>query len=232
MAQSAVAPLIPNVGTLNEAIAGTQATTFTATDRQMIKELAGEINRDRSFKEIFSNKGLLPEVENEETTVKPKQDLKIIEKRQRENKYMLKHVPLATPRERVEISDQDSEAEALRIDSAAETTVAENTAAPLSQATATLIKELNLNPSEMYNKFALEQDQLHSLICRIKELHLKRLLCGSQKEFNALSERIKEETLSSSLPDARPWLEEQLDILTRSAAEYKSKLTESLKKFQ
>jgi hypothetical protein len=95
-----------------------------------------------------------------------------------------------------------------------------------------LAKELNLSPVEIFDKFLVEQKELHSLISRIKELHLKRLLTNSTKEFKKLSELIRKETLASARPEARAWVEEQLEKLTHSALEYKQRLSQSLKEFQ
>jgi len=98
----------------------------------------------------------------------------------------------------------------------------------LHKETAAIAKELNLNPSEILDKFALEQKDLHSLIYRIRELHLKRLLCDRREEFESLSDLIKKDTLAAGKPEARKWLEAQLDQLTRGAAEYKLKFLRSL----
>lgn len=101
--------------------------------------------------------------------------------------------------------------------------------AEMRKETAALIKELNLDPAELYDKFALEQQDLHNLVYRIKELHLNRLLSTTRGEFEELTEEIKKETLAAGRPEAHEWLESQLDKLTRDATEYKSKLKKSMR---
>lgn len=224
MAQQVIAPVIPNIGLQGEAVAGSSAVIFTATDRQIIKERAGEIDKTRSFKELFMKKEeLTPKVENEESTVNPEPDLKELEGRRREHRRMLKHSPMTVPREQVEISILPKR---VNLETVKVETKKENQ--QLHQDTAKIIKELNLNPAEIFDKFALEQKELHGLIFRIKELHLKRLLSNTREEFDELSQVIKQETLAAGRPEAREWLEEQVDTLTKGAAEYKLKLLKSL----
>ncbi|MBI5078608.1 hypothetical protein HZB08_01110, partial [Candidatus Saganbacteria bacterium] len=93
MAEPIITPVIPNLSLQAEAVAGSSSAIFTATDRQIIQELAGEIRRDRSFKEVFFSKELTPKVENEQSTVRPGQDavVKAIESRQKEHRRMLKY---------------------------------------------------------------------------------------------------------------------------------------------
>ncbi len=243
MAQQVIAPVIPNFGPQAEAIAGNQSVTFTATDRKIIEERGGTVDRAKSFKEVFFNRDTTQKVENEESTIRQEQDLNALESRRREHRTMLKHSPLAAPREHVEISNGKPEENVIIppvvIRKPAETpklvnleTVQVGTKKEdqqLRQDTAKIIKELNLNPAEIFDKFALEQNELHGLIYRIKELHLKRLLSNTREEFDELSQVIKQETLAAGRPEAREWLEVQLESLTRSAAEYKQKLTNSLK---
>ena len=227
-----IVPILPNAGLLNEAMAGAQSVTFTATDRQIIKDITGEdeIDRNRSFSELFFKRELTPKVENEETTVKPEQDVKALEGRWREHRSMLKHSSIAVPREHVEISEEIPEK--VIISPTVEEPTTQKTVGgekvELHKETAAIAEELNLNPADIIGKFALEQKELHVLICRIKELHLKRLLCSDQKEFDRLTETIRKETLAAGRAEARPWLESQLDQLTQSAAEYKLNLQESL----
>lgn len=238
MAQQVIAPVIPNAGPLSEAIAGSQAVTFTATDRKIIEEKGGTIDRARSFKEVFFKKDVTHKVENEESTVRHEQDLRSLEGRRREHHQMLKNSPMTAPREHVEISNGTAEEVIIPpavIRKPAETPVKvdlEKVEVPakteMRKETAALIKELNLDPAELYDKFALEQQDLHNLVYRIKELHLKRLLSTTRGEFEELTEEIKKETLAAGRPEANEWLESQLDALTRGAAEYKLKLIKSL----
>jgi hypothetical protein len=242
MAQQVIAPIIPNFGPQAEAIAGSQSVTFTATDRKVIEERGGTVDRAKSFKDIFFNRDTTQKVENEESTIRQEQDIKALESRRREHRTMLKHSPLAVPREHVEISNGKPEENVIIppviIRKPAETpklvnleTVQVETKKEdrqLHQDTAKIIKELNFNPAEIFDKFALEQKELHGLIYRIKELHLKRLLSNTREEFEELSQIIKQETLAAGRPEAREWLEEQVDTLTKGAAEYKLKLLKSL----
>jgi len=233
------------------AIAGSQAVTFTATDRKVIEERSGgEVNKALSFLEVFSQKQpLSPKVENEQSTVKPRQDIKELEGRYKDHHSMLKHSTLIIPHERVEITGETPETLLMKegrhtptpeqlpkIDDyekqkekriEPETKAEEKTEIHLK--TAAIAKELNLNPSEIFDKFSLEQNELYSLVTRIKELHLKRLLCNTREEFTKLSEEIKKETLASARDEARTWLESQLSTLTRGAAQYKLSLLRSLK---
>lgn len=238
MAQQLIAPIVPNVSPQGEAIAGSSAVIFTASDRQIIKERAGEIERGKSFKEIFFKREITPKVENEQSTVKPEQDLKALENRRREHRRMLKHSPLTLPQEHVEITEQTPEEllQPTTLEHTNETVlitpsyekVELGNKQEFSHKTEAILKELNLNPNELYNKLSLEQEELHSLVYRIKELHLKRLLSTSPKEFEKLTEEIKNSTLASAKPEAREWLTQQLDQLTRRAAEYKINLIKSL----
>ena len=104
----------------------------------------------------------------------------------------------------------------------------EKTGPQINIETAKLAKELNLDAGEMFDKFALDQEALHGLIYKIKELHLKRLFSGTSEEFETLTKEIKQETIASGRPEAREWLSTQLDGLTKEAAEYKLKLLKSL----
>ena len=226
--------MIPNISYQAEAVAGSSSVIFTATDRKIIEERGREkIDRTRAFKEIFSGKELMAKVENEETTIKPEPDIKELEGRYRDHQRMLKNSPLAPHQEKAEISNPE-EAPAMQPDVAEKSTAAmphprgNSEKVELHKETAALAKELNLNPNEILDKFALEQKDLHSLIYRIKELHLKRLLCDRREEFEFLSDQIKKDTLAAGKPEARKWLEAQLDQLTRGATEYKLKFLRSL----
>jgi len=105
-------------------------------------------------------------------------------------------------------------------------------AAELTAETVLMAKELKFNPTELFNKLAIEQDQLHYLISRIKELHLQRLLAETKDDFYKITERIRLESLTGINKEARLWLEAQLDKLTLGAAEYKHSLLQSLQKME
>jgi hypothetical protein len=227
------------MGGQEAAVAGSSAVIFTATDKKVIEERGGRIDRNLSFLEALKERPLTPEVENEETNVKPHQDIKELEGRHREHQRILKHSTLYVPREQVEIKHElpDAYEESREIvlepekkprplspESKEETKVIEKTVA--------IAKELKLNPSEIFDKFALEQKELYHLISRIKDLHLKRLLTESQADFENLTEEIKKETLASAKAEAQTWLEAQLDKLTLDAAEYKLNLLKSLQSME
>ncbi|KPJ64142.1 hypothetical protein AMJ44_13325 [candidate division WOR-1 bacterium DG_54_3] len=234
-----IVPIIPNMGGQEAAVAGSSAVIFTATDKKVIEERSGRIDRNRSFLEALKERPLTPEVENEETNVKPHQDIKELEGRHREHQRILKHSTLYVPREQVEIKNELPDAYEESKEVALEP---EKRALPLSpeskeetkiiEKTVAIAKELKLNPSEIFDKFALEQNDLYSLISRIKDLHLKRLLTENQSEFEGLTEEIRKGTLSSAKAEAQAWLEAQLDKLTLDAAEYKLNLLKSLQSME
>jgi hypothetical protein len=248
-----IAPVIPNVGLQAEATAGNQSVTFTATDRKIIEERGGVAEKGSDFKALFMRRDFTSKVENEQSTVKQEQDLAALEDRKREHAKMLKHSNIINPHDKVEVKGDlppdtsaimpapiirrvstepvltSLEEVALHQKEKEEEKEKEKEQAPqMHKETAKLAKELNLNPAELYDKFALEQDELHSLIYKIKELHLKRLLTSSRQEFAELTEEIKQETLASGRPEAHDWLSKQLDALTRESAEYKEKLRRSI----
>lgn len=225
MVQQSVAPIIPNMSNQVEAVAGSSAIIFTATDRKIIEERTGEIDRKRSFKEIFQNKPLAPKVENEQTTIKPERNIKELEGRYRDHRQMLKHATATVPRERVEISSPPSTSSEKE-----NKTVSEGD--NLHKETLAMVKELKLDHAELHAKFSLDQKELFGLISRIKELHLKRLLSEDPREFKMLSEKIKTETLHFAKEEARTWVEARLDELTKGAAEYKLGILKSLQSIE
>jgi hypothetical protein len=167
-------------------------------------------------------------------------DMRTLESRRQEHRRMLKHATVMNPQEKVEISDGDEvSVEAIipapiirKVEekpvAVSLETVEVNKENNIHHETAAIIRELNLDPAELYDKFALEQSELYTLVYKIKELHLKRLLSTERQEFESLSAEIKQETLAAGRPEARSWLESQLNGLTREAAEYKLKLVKSL----
>jgi len=219
-----------------EAIAGSSAIIFTSTDREIIKARGGEeVDRARSFREIFSNHGLTPKVENEQSIINPETDIKELENRQRRHQNILKNSVITVPRERVAITEDklsnaplSAEITPEPVQTSAPTSALEPPKEELHPETAAIAKELNLNPAEIFDKFSLEQNELYTLVYRIKELHLKRLLCSGHQEFIDLSEEIKSATLKAGKPEAKAWLEDQLDKLTNEAANYKLRLLNSL----
>ncbi len=85
----------PNVGGLSEAMAGSQAITFTATDRKIIEERGGTIDKKISFKDAILQKKdrLLPEVENEQSLINPDVNVAELQNRQQHHQEMLKRSP-------------------------------------------------------------------------------------------------------------------------------------------
>jgi len=230
MAEPIINPV--NTGSQAEAMAGAQALTFTATDRKVIAERSGgEINKTKSFKEIFADKPLSPKVENELTSVEPQMDVTEIEGKLKEHQKMLKNSPIISHRDKVIITNVSPDQAEIRGEEKSEDneTVPAAPADPkLHQETLAIARELNLDPTQLFAKLELEQKELHSLIIKIRDLHLKRLLCANRQDFAALSAEIEKETLASARPEARAWFQEQLKELKKSAAEYKLNLVKSL----
>jgi len=228
MPNQAIAPIIiPNIGNQEAAVAGSSAAIFTATDRKLIEERTGEIDRSQTFREIFQNKPLSPKVENEETRIKSEPDVTELEGRYQDHRRMLKHSTLYTPQDLIEINeklpDHYEEEKALKPEAQPST---------IHNKTAALAKELKLDYLELVDKFSLEKNELFSLISHIKELHLKRLLCEDHTEFDTLTSRIKQDSLGSAKPEARAWVEAQMDKMTSEAAEYKIGILNSLQSME
>ncbi|MFA4884169.1 MAG: hypothetical protein WC601_00095 [Desulfotomaculaceae bacterium] len=245
MAEPIRVPLIPAAGSTEAAMAGVQGIVFTATDRKLIEDRTGaEINKTSTFLEAMSKKqSITDRIEDEhsevnshvEIGVKPPQDVKGLKRRIKDHDRIIKYSNITAPHERVEITGITPEAE-LAAEERPTTDPAKTATPPVDSQphsemiakTTAIAKELNLNPAELFDKFALEQSQLFSLVAKIKDLHLKRLLAGSRAEFESFSDEIKRETLASVREEARDWLDHQLDGLTRGAAEYKLNLLKSL----
>ena len=229
-------------------MAGVQAAIFTATDRKVIEDRTGaEINKTDTFLTAMGKKQSISErIEDEqaevntniEVTAKPALDVRGIENRIKDHNRAIKYSPVSPPHDRVEITELTPE-EKLAAEEppiAGQAALPETEVKPVSNQphaemiakTAALAKELNLDPAELFDKFALEQSQLYTLVAKIQELHLKRLLAGSRADFESLSAEIKRETLASVREEARDWLEHQLDGLTKEAAEYKLNLLQTL----
>jgi hypothetical protein len=241
MTNPTIAPIIPNIGNQEAAVAGSSGIIFTGTDRKIIEERSGRIDRNQSFIDLLKERPLTPEVENEETNVKPQQDVKQLEGRYRDHRQMLKHATLYTPKEEVEITNklpdnyERSKEMMLEPESRKPSQTAAKAASEdkmVNQKTIAIVKELKLDPSQILDKFAIEQRDLHSLVSQLKERHLKRLLTDDRSEFERLSKEIQKETISAAKPEARAWLGAQLDKLTLDAAEYKLNLIKSLQKME
>lgn len=234
MAEQAISGINPNISAQAEGIAGSAAVNFTGTERKIIEEMGGQLDPKTSFEELFKNKPLNAKVENQETTIKRHQDINKLERQVVDHRKMLKESPYLVPRERVEIKKElpdtfeESEKPIAAVSDEDSTSIKKKKDQNLHENTVAIVRELNLDPSEIMDKFNLEQKELLSLVSRIKDLHLKRLLTESEVEFNSVSDAIKRASLSSAKPEAREWLSSQLDKLTREAAIYKLKLSKSL----
>ena len=220
-----VAPLIPNVGNNEAAIAGSSGAIFSAQDRKIMKEIGAEKTK-RSFREIFAKKPLNGKVDYEEVTLRAKEIAKDLsrEKDRNDHQQLLKRAIMSKPKERVKLSQEAQDQATVPVDkhvpSAKEKELHEKTIA--------LVKELKLNADDLIGKFALNQEELLRLIYRIKDLHLKRLLTDSQNDFVRLSKQIKIETLAAAKPEEKNSLTGQLNQLTSDAAHYKLRLLESI----
>ncbi|MFH1684300.1 MAG: hypothetical protein ABIA67_05420 [Candidatus Margulisiibacteriota bacterium] len=228
MLQQGIAPITPNMGGQEAAVAGSSAAIFTASDRKLIEEMGGGVNnKKRAFINLFKDKPLTAKVENEESNVQPHQTVRELEENFHEHRHRQKHSALSIPREKVEISNKspDNYEEEQQTKAEPETSTP---ATKINEETAALAKEIKFNPDEIFDKFTLEQKELHSLISRIKELHLKRLFTNDKNEFKDLTEEIKKSTLRSAKAEAKDWLEAKLDILTLEAAKYKLGILKAL----
>lgn len=187
MVEQVVAQIIPNMGGQEAAVAGSQAVVFTATDRKLIEERGGRIDRNVSFLDILKDRPLTPEVENEETNIKPEIDLKELEGRKRDHRQMLKHSTLYTVEEKVEIKNElpDNYEETRPLKPEPETPVLSReikTDLPPQEEKKVKVKTVVVpentkedNPARAFDELSKEQKKLHTLKLRIKEYHLKRL---------------------------------------------------------
>ena len=242
MANQIIAPILPGMGPQAEAVSGSQAVIFTETDRKIIQERSGEINKKLSFKELLSQRPLTQKVENEQTTIKPEENVRELEERYREHQKMLKNSPLIVHKDHIYIKNeqpsQEREETTTQLEpgyitkdknpSTSKNDHSDQIDHQLHKETIAIAKELKLDPSELFDKFSLEQKELFGLVARIKDLHLKRLLSETHEDFDAFSKQIKQETFALVKPEAHNWLENQLDRLTFFAAEYKLSLMKSL----
>jgi hypothetical protein len=235
MADQVIAPIIPNLGAQSEAISGSQGAIFTATDRQVIKERSGEVDPAKTFKELFLKRDLTPKVENEQSTVNPEMDLEAMESRQRAHRRMLKYSAITAPHEHVELSGQVQE-EAVAMTPPEVTIGASNRSPGISNQPPITNDKAHVDKREIkvpreaedYDRIAAEQKQLNNIMSRIQELNFKRVLCDNEAEFEKLSEEIKQSTLAASQPEARSYLEAKVDAITKTTAEYKLKVLQSL----
>jgi hypothetical protein len=238
MVEQVLAPIIPNLGPQAEAMSGAQGISFTATDRQIIKERSGEVDPTKTFKEVFFKRDITHKVENEQSTVNPEMDLRAMESRRKEHKRILKYSAITAPHEHVEISGEERKEEVVmtppEVSLSAEVAVAapspsrvEADQPSVQPAAETTVSQAE--PSAAYDQLTQEQKNLESIVSKIKDMHFKRLLCTTQEEFERLTVEIKTATLAAERPEARDYLEPKIDLLTKLTAQYKLKLVRSLK---
>ena len=84
----------PNINPINinpqaEAIAANSGAIFTAADRKIIKEIAGETNPRKSFKDILMTKPLTQKIDSEKLTTKPVKDIMVAKNQYQE--YHIRH---------------------------------------------------------------------------------------------------------------------------------------------
>ncbi|MFH1386100.1 MAG: hypothetical protein ABIH50_00325, partial [bacterium] len=198
----------------------------------------GLLSPGKTFLQTIASQGvgeIAAKVENEEPTINEDRNQASLKGRIKEHHHIMKHSVVTAPKEHVDILEGNVPVvtpapmptpmpEAETPDNISINKKEEE----LKKETVVLAQELNLNSSDLTNKFALQQKDLHNLIFKIRELHLKRLLCATKQEFESITEEITKETLAGLKAEATEWMLSSLNNLTKSAAEYKLKLTDSM----
>jgi len=245
MPDPVINPLASNMGMQGEAFAAASEITLTQTDRKMIEEMGGILEPRKPFIDVFKDKPLLPTVENQETTIKlPQQNAMAIASQFEQHRKMLKHSATPGHREHVTISSKAPDKLGEKKEEIPPAPLLEEKSGPPKEETAKpvdpeqhavaseIARELNLNPAELFDKFNLEQKELFSLVSRLRELHFKRLLCGTLQEFESLSKEILASSMRSAKPGEQAWLEKQLNRLALEAANYKLGIFNSLQNME
>lgn len=237
------------MGGQEAAVAGSQGVVFTATDRKIIEERGGGVDRARHFIDVLKDRPLTPEVENEETSARPEQDIHELEGRYREHRSMLKHSALYVPEERVEINselpDDYQETAPIMIEPESPTLTRSAGPAPTPEPEAEkkVAKKIRVEkpqpadraeakPAELFDKLNQEQEKKHSIRSRVRTLHLQRLFSNDEDEFKELTAAISRELIASTADSGRPYLEAKLQELTLGTALYKLKLLTSLESME
>lgn len=245
MIEQVIAQIAPNMGGQEAAVAGNQAVVFTAQDRKVIEERGGEIDKEKTFLEVLKKRPLTPEVENEETNIRPQADSKELKGRYKDHRTMLKHANIYTPREHVEINNELPEkyepSQPIRVepetsDLSAEVKTKEHPEIakivdkkPKTKKSAKP-KAKQMDQGKAYEQMVAGQKKLASVKSVVKGLQIKRLFTESQQDFFSISVEIKEKTLAAAPEQARAYLAARLDSVTRQSAEYKLNLLRSLEK--
>ena len=220
-------PAIPRIGPSNDAMVTSQAVIYSATDRGLAKDQVNEVNR-RTIKEIFDQKNISPKVENQTTPVRAQQVVTGIDTAQNQlylldffSKFFKPFTRKNKLKEQLEAKGEKEKVKEEEKDLAAapQPPTGSMEEVEVHSETAALAKELNLDLEEVAKKLELSPEEMHALIFRIRELHLKRLLCQSSTEFEQLTNEILNYTIIAAKPGAQSWLREQMNKLTYEAAE-------------
>lgn len=229
MAEQAIAQIAANMGGQEAAVAGSQAVVFTATDRKIIEERTGGIDKGRSFIDLMKNKPLTTKVENEESKTKDHQDVKELKGRFREHRRMIKHANLFTPREKVELGNEPP-VQRVSASKIVPPDVPAPSQPPINPtATKPVAKEGAEEKAKAYDRMSAEQNSMSNVSHRVKELHLKRLLSESREQFLTATAEIRKATLRPIPEAGRDYIKGRLDQLTLVTAQYKLRLLKSLR---
>lgn len=229
MSEPHINPL--NINPQSEAVAGNSGAIFTAADRKIIKEIAGEPNPRKSFKDILKTKPLTPKIDNDKLGPNPDKDIRVARNQYNEYHQNIKDKQEKIPKAKAKPTPamkQDEYEEQKQQQKQPQAKKQSQPQKEVHHETAAMAKELKLEPTALLDSFALEQKELFSLISKIRELHLKRLLTEQQAEFGQLTAKIKKQTLAAAKPGSKDWIANQLDKLTREAAEYKLGILKTL----
>ena len=215
--------LNPNMGSTAEAMSGNSAMIFTAADRKILEERGVNLEKKISFKEaIMQNKDqLVAIVENEQTPIQPQVNVSEIQKRREWHKDMIEKSPYAKHKDKGQNTQEEGTEEQADSQSPVTFQPPPNEAKKIDEKTIALAAELKLDAKALMEVFALDDEELHKLILRIKNLHLQRLLSEDPKKFETLTHNIKDESLTHTKPEAKDWMTEKLKELTQEAAKYK-----------
>ncbi|MBI5700979.1 hypothetical protein HZC34_03905 [Candidatus Saganbacteria bacterium] len=210
-----VQPIIINA--TKQAIAGSGGAILSAADRDVIKKRTGEIDTSKNFaehvKKLFSQTKIIDEVQTGEKEKVEQDDFDTRIKLQRS---LIKHAPkLNLPEERVEISVEAAVDDHIdRLEHALNTGIVD----------------------ELKNGASPELIEWLNRVIELKQLHLKRVLCGTKNEFEELSIKIAKATkdarglgLKISRKGVR-FVEAKLETLAYETASYKLELLRSMQK--
>lgn len=224
--------MIPILTNTEQAIVGTGQAVLSAADRDVIKRRVGETDPSLNFaahvKNLFTRTRIIDEVETGEKQQVEQEDFDTRIKLQRN---LIKHAPHnRMPEERVEISIETVDPATIDKTEKKEEKIPDDHIDKLEHALNTGIVDQLKNQD---NPELVEW--LHSIIS-LKQLHLKRVLCNSKKEFESLSQEIVEHTgvaRKLGLKISRrgvSFVEAKLETMATDAANYKLELLRSMQK--